>query len=278
MAPVDMDGSVYVEDSFIGTLEGFELKEADFPDDSKEIRAAADRILAQKIADRVDELAAAEDGELSLILGDPMTRSTINWRGIVVARVVRGQTILTPKAVVIPTPLLQHDSLARVQSRVDRWLENHIGEILSPLFALQEAVNGALGADGQVMIDGMARGIAFQMVEKLGAIPRRQIARDFRSVTSQGRFQMKQLGIWLGAASLYIPSLLKPAPAQLRLFLWALFTGQDRLPEKPVAGLCTIAIDPKAPRPFYEVCGYRVVGRNDSICSNGWPMPRARFP
>lgn len=264
MTNMDDGGNIYAEDHLIGTLEGFEFREeaGAFGEDSRILRAAADKILTQEIRSRVEEFTRAEDGELNLILGDPMTRSTITWRGITIARIVKGQDILAPKAVVIPTPLLQGDSLAQVQGRTDRWLVNHIGEILTPLFALKEAVNGAKDGSGHDMIDGMARGIAFQMLEKLGTIPRRMIARDFRDVTSEGRFQMKQLGIWLGAASLYIPALLKPAPAQLRLFLWALFNDRDQLPDRPLAGLCTIAIDPDAPRPFYEVSGYRVVGRN----------------
>ena len=100
------------------------------------------------------------------------------------------------------------------------------------------------------------------MVEKLGTIPRRIIAKDFKEVDSTGRFQIKKLGVWLGATSLYIPVLLKPAPAQLRLLLWALFNDQERLPEIPPAGICTIKVDKKASRVFYEVTGYRVVGEN----------------
>ncbi|PHZ86474.1 disulfide oxidoreductase [Paremcibacter congregatus] len=264
MANIDTDGSIYVEGHFIGTLEGFQFKEdaSAFGEDSKILRAAADKVLSEEIKNKAEELAQAEDGELSLILGDPLTRSTINWRGVAIARVEKGPTALAPKAIVNPTPVLQGDSQALVQARVDRWLANHVGEILAPLFAMQEAVNGAKDGAGKEIITGMARGIAFQMLEKLGTIPRRMIARDFRDVDREGRFQMKQLGIWLGSASLYIPSLLKPAPAQLRLFLWALFNDMDQLPDVPVAGLCTIPIDPKAPRTFYEMSGYRVVGKN----------------
>ena len=264
MANIDNDGSIYVGDHFIGSLEGFQFKEdaGAFGEDSKILRADADKILDEEIRNKADELTQAEDGELSLILGDPMTRSTINWRGIVIARVEKGADILSPKAVVMPTPNLHGDILTQIQARLDRWLAGHVAEILAPLFALKEAVNGAKDAEGKDIIDGMARGISFQMLEKLGTIPRRMIARDFRAVDSQGRFQMKQLGIWLGSASLYIPGLLKPAPAQLRLFLWALFNNMDQLPDVPVAGLCTIVIDQKAPRTFYEVSGYRVTGKN----------------
>lgn len=264
MANIETDGSVYVEDHFIGTIEGFHFKEDEgaFGEDSKTLRNAASKVLVEEIRKRADEFNVAEDDEISLIYGDPLTRSTINWRGIVVGRIVKGQSILAPKAVVQPTPVLQGDALNIVQEKLDRWLEAHIGEVLAPLFALQEAVNGAKDEEGNERIGGMARGIAFQMVEKLGTIPRRLIAKDFKEVDSTGRFQIKKLGVWLGATSLYIPALLKPAPAQLRLLLWALFTDQDKLPEIPPAGLCTIKVDKRASRVFYEVSGYRVVGDN----------------
>lgn len=264
MANIETDGSVYVEEHFIGTIEGFHFKEDEgaFGEDSKTLRDAASKVLAEEIRKRADEFNIAEDGEISLIYGDPLTRSTINWRGIVVGRIVKGQSILVPKATVQPTPVLQGDALNIVQEKLDRWLEAHVGEVLAPLFALQEAVNGAKDEEGNERIGGMARGIAFQMVEKLGTIPRRVIAKDFKEVDSAGRFQIKKLGVWLGATSLYIPALLKPAPAQLRLLLWALFNDQDKLPEIPPAGLCTIKVDKRASRIFYEVSGYRVVGDN----------------
>jgi ATP-dependent RNA helicase SUPV3L1/SUV3 len=264
MANIETDGGVYVEDHFIGTIEGFQFKEDEgaFGEDSKILRNAADKVLKEEIKNRAEEFNQAEDGEISLIFGDPLTRSTINWRGIPAGRIMKGASILTPKAVVQPTPVLQGDALNIVQAKLDRWLEAHIADVLAPLFALQEAANGAKDEEGNERIGGIARGIAFQMVEKLGTIPRRIIAKDFKEVDSTGRFQIKKLGVWLGATSLYIPLLLKPAPAQLRLLLWALFNDQERLPEIPPAGICTIKVDKKASRVFYEVTGYRVVGEN----------------
>jgi ATP-dependent RNA helicase SUPV3L1/SUV3 len=264
MANIDTDGSIFAGEHFIGTLEGFTFKEdsAAFGEDSKTLRTAADEILSEEISKRTEELHTAEDGELSLIFGETLTNTTLNWRGVPLAKVTKGVSLLVPKLSLIPSPLLHGDALQMVTDRLNRWLSNHIGEILAPLFALEEAVNGAKGEDGNVVIDGVARGIAFQMFEKLGTIPRRLIARDFRSVEREGRFQLKSLGIWLGSASLYIPSLLKPAPAQLRLLLWAIFNGQDKLPDLPPAGLCTIPVESNSSRVFYEISGYRVVGKN----------------
>jgi len=262
MANIETDGSVYVEDHFIGTIEGFHFKEDEgaFGEDSKTLRNAATKVLADEIKRRAEEFNQAEDGEISVIYGDPLIRSTINWRGVIVGRIVKGSSILTPKTLVQPTPVLQGDAHTMVQAKLDRWLDAQIGETLAPLFALQEAVNGAKDDEGNECLGGMARGIAFQMLEKLGTIPRQLIAKDFKEVDSNGRFQIKKLGVWLGAASLYIPALLKPSPAQLRLLLWALFNGQDNLPDIPPAGLCTIKVDKDASRIFYEVSGYRVVG------------------
>ena len=264
MANIETDGSVYVEDHFIGTIEGFHFKEDEgaFGEDSKTLRNAATKVLADEIKRRAEEFNQADDSEISLIYGDPLIRSTINWRGVIVGRIVKGPSILTPKTLVQPTPVLQGDAYTMVQAKLDRWLDTQIGETLAPLFSLQEAVNGAKDDEGNERLTGMAKGIAFQILEKLGTIPRRLIAKDFKGVDSNGRFQIKKLGVWLGAASLYIPALLKPFPAQLRLLLWALFNDRDSLPDIPPAGLCTIKVDKDASRVFYEVSGYRVVGNN----------------
>ena len=226
------------------------------------MRNAATKVLADEIKRRAEEFDQADDSEISLIYGDPLIRSTINWRGVIVGRIVKGPSILTPKTLVQPTPVLQGDAYTMVQAKLDRWLDTQIGETLAPLFSLQEAVNGAKDDEGNERLTGMAKGIAFQILEKLGTIPRRLIAKDFKGVDSNGRFQIKKLGVWLGAASLYIPALLKPSPAQLRLLLWALFNDRDSLPDIPPAGLCTIKVDKDASRVFYEVSGYRVVGNN----------------
>ena len=264
MANIETDGSVYVEDHFIGTIEGFHFKEDEgaFGEDSKTLRNAATKVLADEIKRRAEEFDQADDSEISLIYGDPLIRSTINWRGVIVGRIVKGPSILIPKTLVQPTPVLQGDAYTMVQTKLDRWLDTQIGETLAPLFSLQEAVNGAKDDEGNERLTGMAKGIAFQILEKLGTIPRRLIAKDFKGVDSNGRFQIKKLGVWLGAASLYIPALLKPSPAQLRLLLWALFNDRDSLPDIPPAGLCTIKVDKDASRVFYEVSGYRVVGNN----------------
>ena len=264
MANIETDGSVYVEDHFIGTIEGFHFKEDEgaFGEDSKTLRNAATKVLADEIKRRAEEFNQADDSEISLIYGDPLIRSTINWRGVIVGRIVKGPSILTPKTLVQPTPVLQGDAYTMVQTKLDRWLDTQIGETLAPLFSLQEAVNGAKDDEGNERLTGMAKGIAFQILEKLGTIPRRLIAKNFKGVDSNGRFQIKKLGVWLGAASLYIPALLKPSPAQLRLLLWALFNDRDSLPDIPPAGLCTIKVDKDASRVFYEVSGYRVVGNN----------------
>src|SRR5690606_6486354 len=69
-----------------------------------------------------------------------------------------------------------------------------------------------------------------------------------------------------GAFHVFVPALLKPAPARLRLLLWALqreaqgdFKLQD-LPAPPPDGLTSVAFDRTTPRGFYNAVGYRVCG------------------
>ncbi len=53
-----------------------------------------------------------------------------------------------------------------VQARLDLWLKTHIEKLLGPLFEVSKAED----------VTGIARGIAFQLVESLGVLERQKIA------------------------------------------------------------------------------------------------------
>jgi ATP-dependent RNA helicase SUPV3L1/SUV3 len=57
-----------------------------------------------------------------------------------------------------------------------------------------------------------------------------------------------------------MPLLLKPAPARLRLVLWALKEGMEVFPEAPPPGLVTMPAVPDAPAGYYPRAGYRRAG------------------
>jgi ATP-dependent RNA helicase SUPV3L1/SUV3 len=256
MAVVQNDGRVMVEGHPIGSLEGFNFvpDETALAEDDKTLRHAADRVLAQEIANRATALAAADDATFSLELADRPTDARILWQGTAIARLTAGDSPLKPRVAMLPAPLLTGEPQREAEARLNRWLEDHLKVKLAPLFRLQTAL------EDPDCIAGLARGLAYQIVENLGTLPRERVAEDFRNVDKDGRRQMRSLGIWLGSASFYLPQILKPEPARLRLLLWATHHNANDLPAPPTPGLITIPTEKDAPAAFYEMLGFRAIG------------------
>ncbi len=107
----------------------------------------------------------------------------------------------------------------------------------------------------------MARGLAFQLVEAMGVLPREgQVARDVKELDQHARGLLRKHGVRFGQFTVFMPLLLKPAPTRLRLVLWGLWQGLDEFPESPPPGLVTIPAPAGAPEGYVAMSGYRVAG------------------
>ena len=143
-----------------------------------------------------------------------------------------------------------------MQTRLDLWLVNHIERLLAPLFALAAADD----------ITGIARGVAFQLIESIGVLERQKVAEDVKGLDQPSRAVLRKYGVRFGAYHLYLPALLKPAPRSLAAQLWMLkhggpeAKGLDELQRLASSGRTSIPIDKDTPKPLYRTIGYRVCG------------------
>ncbi|TIS94017.1 MAG: helicase, partial [Mesorhizobium sp.] len=116
-------------------------------------------------------------------------------------------------------------------------------------------------------ITGIGRGIAFQLVEHFGLINRRDIAEEMKSLDQEGRAALRRLGVRFGAYHVFVPALIKPAPAGLVTLLWALRNdGKDKpgfgdVVHALASGRTSVVIDPTFDKAFYKLAGYRNLGR-----------------
>jgi ATP-dependent RNA helicase SUPV3L1/SUV3 len=109
-------------------------------------------------------------------------------------------------------------------------------------------------------IVGLARGVAFRLVESLGVIPRSVISNDVKSLDQDARSLLRKHGVRFGQFTIFQHLMLKPAPTRLRLVLWSLKEGLNEFPEAPPAGLVTIPSVEGAPKGYYPRAGYRLAG------------------
>lgn len=247
-------GDVLVEGHHVGDLQGFRFT-ADRTaegEDAKAIRAAAQKALAQEFEKRADRFANCANGDLAL-----SSEGVVRWLGAPVATLTASDDILKPRAVILADEQLTGPARDKVAARVERFVAYQIETHLKPLFELKAAAD----------LSGMARGIAFQLVEALGILNRRDVAEDVRGLDQDARAALRRLGVRFGAFHIFVPALLKPAPAGLVTMLWALSNdAKDRPGFGDVvailaAGRTSVAADPTFDATFYRLGGFRLLGK-----------------
>src|SRR6202795_2800237 len=246
-------GEVTVEGHVIGRLDGFTFAPdaAEAGSDAKALQATALKALAGEINARAEKLAAAPDDQFVLT-----SDGTIRWTGDAVAKLVAADDALHPRIRIISDERLSGAPREAVQARLDLWLKTHIEKLLGPLFDLNKAED----------ITGIARGIAFQLIEALGVLERAKIAAEMKDLDQPSRASLRKYGVRFGAYHIYVPALLKPAARALASLLWA--QKQDNVDMSALSGAQHLAgsgrtsfpVDKLLDRDAYRVLGYRQCG------------------
>ena len=253
---VRADGEVVVEGHVVGRLEGFRFvpDAPDRSDEAKSLLTAARRALRDELAKRLRAFEAEPDDVFAL--GPDGVLSADN---LPVARLAAGPSVLTPLVVPFDEGMLDQAQRERVRARLDRWLKDHIAARLKPLFDLS-------AAEG---LSGPGRGVAFQLVEGLGVLPRTPVAAMVEQLEREDRKALTKLGVRLGVSHLYLTALAKPAAVALRGLLWAVSKGHPLPVPIPPPGRVSVEAlrakegpvkDGGAPPAFWEAIGYPLAG------------------
>ena len=109
-------------------------------------------------------------------------------------------------------------------------------------------------------LDGVARGLAYRIVEGLGSIPRVHVLAEVRDMSKEDRTALRSCGVRIGPETLFLPALVKPKAVQWRALLWALF-NEKPAPAIPGAGLVTVPAGDDADEDFLAACGFACLGK-----------------
>ncbi len=198
LAGIGRDGAVTVEGHFVGRLAGlgFEPERGASALENRALRGAVERVVAPEIARRLDELATEEDGAFALAAD-----GRVLWRGEAVGELTGGGPF-APRV-----RLYGEIGAAMLRERAVRRLESFVAdEAHRGLFALARLKSAV--ADGRLR--GLARGLAYQLVEQFGVLDRKEVETHVRALRAGERRALKGLGVRFGAFSLYLPGLLTP--------------------------------------------------------------------
>ncbi|OYX36326.1 MAG: phosphonate-binding protein [Caulobacterales bacterium 32-69-10] len=197
-AVVGADGAVSVEGHFVGRLEGlrFDLAQGETALEDKALRGAAQAAVAPVLAKRLGALAGEPDGAFAL-----QPDGLILWRGAAAGDLAGGDPF-SPRARLFgelgPEPVRE-----RARRRLEAFVAAEAGRRLEPLKRLQAAT-----ADGSVK--GLARGVAYRLIEAGGLVDRRSVAADVAGLSQAERRTLRALGVRFGAFSIFMPALLEP--------------------------------------------------------------------
>jgi ATP-dependent RNA helicase SUPV3L1/SUV3 len=252
-AEVTPSGGVLVEGQHVGHLTGFRFT-AD-PEASgeaaKTLNAAAQKALSSEIESRARRLNEAVD-DAFLLANDGIIR----WLGEAVGAIWVGPHVLRPRVSILADEQLTGQALAMVERRLDLWLAQHVTKLLGPLSELE---NG----EG---LEGIARGLAFQIAESLGVLDRARVTDEVKSLSQDDRAALRKFGVRFGAYHLYLPNLIKPAPRALAAQLHALkngvgaIEGLDDVLHLAASGRTSFAASKDIPKNLYRAAGFRVCG------------------
>jgi ATP-dependent RNA helicase SUPV3L1/SUV3 len=250
---ISKTGDVIVEGHVIGRLEGFRFA-ADASaggSEAKALSGAAQKALAGEIEARAVRLSHAPDSQFVLA-----SDGTVRWVGDAVAKLSAGDNALRPRVRILADEHLTGAAQEQVQTRLDLWTHTQIERVLAPLFVLGAAED----------ITGLARGIAYQIVEALGVLERGKVAEDVKGLDQESRATLRKHGVRFGAYHIYVPALLKPGPRSLAAQLWALkyggpdVKGLDELQRLAASGRTSFPVDKDTNKQLYRTIGYRVCG------------------
>jgi ATP-dependent RNA helicase SUPV3L1/SUV3 len=178
----------------------------------------------------------------------------IRWLGDPVARLIAGEDLLRPKAVLLADEALPAEGREAVQTRLGLWVAAHISKVLGPLEALAEP-GGAVAEP--------VRALGNRIAQALGVLERERVRQQVKTLDQSARSALRKLGVRFGSMYIFVPALLKPGARTLCSQLWGLRRGEagaERLLTFAAAGRTSFAAEAPLAADTYRVAGFRLCG------------------
>jgi ATP-dependent RNA helicase SUPV3L1/SUV3 len=242
LSAVTRRGDVIVEGHPVGQIGGFRF----FPDPDAEgeerrlVLRAARRALREEIPRRVAQAEAAPDGGFAFGSDD-----TLIWDEVPIAQLKRGTSALRPRVQVLDSEFLDGAQRERLRGRLQRFVDDSVRKDLAPLLA----------AVSRGASQSQFRGLLHRLTEALGLI----LGDEGERLGPQERAALKTIGVKAGRFGLFLPALLKPRAAAMRVRLWSVHSGMTA-PALPAPDLVSLPRQPGWPVGFTEAMGWLEAG------------------
>ena len=239
---INDNNKIYINDQLVGELKGLkfliEVTSKTLDTDIKSIKKAARKGVEKELIKRVDEILKTSNIEIN-------NESQIIWKHNPIARLKKGNDYLNPDIEIIGDESLNQESKSKLNLFLNKWLSNHINEVLGDLIKLtKHKINNQY-----------LRGLVFQLYENNGVIKRRDVDKIVKSIPTEERRKLWGMGIKIGRYHIYLPKMLKPKAVEFRIALWKIFHNLSDKNKIPKSGL-NFLTGTNLEKNFLLLCGF----------------------
>ena len=239
---INDENKIYIDGQLVGELKGLkfliEVTSKTLDTDIKSIKKAARRGVEKELIKRIDEILTKADIKIN-------NENKIIWKNNPIARLKKGNDYLNPDIDIITDDSLSHESKFKLSTFLNKWLVNHIDELLGDLIKLTKHQ-----IDNQYL-----RGLVFQLYEKNGVVKRSEVDKIVKLIPADERKKLWGMGIKIGRYHIYLPKMLKPKAVEFRIGLWKIFHNLSDKNKIPKSGL-NFLIDRTLEKNFLLLCGF----------------------
>ncbi len=163
------------------------------------------------MAEKVKTILATPDS--LTLLKDAMIQSN----GESIARVIQGTSFFEPKVTLLSQDFVTDHEQKALVTFLQNWVEEKIKTQFAQIFALKNHDE-----------KGIMSGLLFHLEENKGWVRRSEVADIMSELSMEEKGRLKKRGVYLGAFSIYLKSILERSTQELTTILWNVFETKNR--------------------------------------------------
>ena len=239
---INDENKIHIDGQLIGELKGLkfliEITSKTLDTDIKSIKKAARKGVEEELVKRVEEIVTKADIKIN-------NESKITWKNNPIARLKKGNDYLNPEIDIIADDSLPESSKSNLIIFLNKWLSEYINKVLGDLIRLTK----------HQISNQYLRGLVFQLYENNGVVKRSEVDKIVKSIPSDERKKLWNMGIKIGRYHIYLPKMLKPKAVEFRISLWKIYNNLSNKNEIPKSGL-NFLIGSTFNKNFLLLCGF----------------------
>ena len=239
---INDENKIHIDGQLIGELKGLkfliEVTSKTLDTDIKSIKKAARKGVEEELIKRVNQILNDDE---ALFYND----NKIIWKDNQIARLKKGKNYLNPEIEIIADDSLNKEHESKLIFFLNKWLNKHINEVLGDLIKLTK----------HKIENQYLRGLVFQLFENNGVVKRSEVDKIVKSIPTEERKKLWNMGIKIGRYHIYLPKMLKPKAVEFRISLWKIFHNLSVKNKIPQSGL-NFLVSNNFEKNFLLLCGF----------------------